>query len=69
MLFVVVWKGIHSRSFANNWGQGFILLLPKATVLPGLDAGSDGVEPALSFCHSKPSDLVLHVLPDVWAHN
>ena len=31
----------------QDWGQGFILLLSQAAVLPGSDAGSD--EPALSF--------------------
>ena len=33
----------------QDWGQGFILLLPQSAVLPGSDAGSDGVESALSF--------------------
>ena len=30
----------------QDWGRGFILLLPHVAVLPGLDAGSEGVEPA-----------------------
>ena len=33
----------------QDWGRGFILLLPQAAVLPGSDAGSDVVEPASSF--------------------
>ena len=33
----------------QNWGQGFIHLLPQATVHPGSDAGSDGVEPTSDF--------------------
>ena len=37
-------------------------LLPQVAVLPGSDAGSDVVKPASSFV-SKPSDLVLHVVP------
>ena len=31
------------------WGQGFILLLPQAAVLPESDAGSDVIKPALGF--------------------
>ena len=47
----------------QDWDRGFILLLPQAAVLPGSDAGSDtGIE----FGYPKPSDLVLHVVPDVW---
>ena len=34
---------------SHDWGQGFILLLPPVGVLPGSDAGSDVVKPALSF--------------------
>ena len=33
----------------QDWGRGFILLLPQSTVLPGSDAGSDVVKPASSF--------------------
>ena len=33
----------------QNWGQGFILLLPQTAVLPGSDAGSDVIKPASSF--------------------
>ena len=33
----------------QDWDQEFILLLLQAAVLPGSDAGSDGVKPALSF--------------------
>ena len=46
----------------HNWGRGFILLLPQTAALPGSDAGSD----VIKFRHPKPSDLVLHVVPDVW---
>ena len=49
-------------SHKQDWGQGFILLLPQVAVLPGSDAGSDGVK----FCHPKSLGLVLHVVPDVW---
>ena len=33
----------------QDWGRGFILLLPQTAVLPGSDAGSDVIKPALSF--------------------
>ena len=33
----------------QDWGQGFILLLPQAVVLHQSDSGSDGVKPALTF--------------------
>ena len=33
----------------QNWGRGFILLLPQTAALPGSDAGSDVIKPALSF--------------------
>ena len=33
----------------QNWGRGFILLLPQAAVLPGSDAGSAVIKPALGF--------------------
>ena len=49
----------------QNWGRGFILLLPQAVVLPESDANSDAIKPALNFV-IQPSDLVLHVVPDVW---
>ena len=42
-------KGIHSKPTNKNWGQGFILLLPQTAALPGSDAGSDVIKPALSF--------------------
>ena len=50
-----------------EWGRGFILLLPQAAALPGSDAGSDVIKPlaSIEFRHPKPSDLVLHVMPDV----
>ena len=33
----------------QDWGRGFILLLPQTAVLPGSDAGSDVIKPASSF--------------------
>ena len=36
-------------SYKQDWGRQFILLLPQTVVLPGSDAGSDGVKPALNF--------------------
>ena len=60
---VVVWKGIYSRldissyphPHKQDWGRGFILLLPQAAVLLGSDAGSDVVKPASSFVIQKGS--------------
>ena len=47
----------------QKWGQGFILLIPKAAVLPGSDDGSDVVKSASSSVIKNPSDLVLYVVP------
>ena len=33
----------------QDWGRGFILLLPQTAALPESDAGSDVIKPALSF--------------------
>ena len=33
----------------QDWGRGFILLPPQTAALPGSDAGSDVIKPALSF--------------------
>ena len=33
----------------QNWGRGFILLLPQIVALPELDAGNDVIKPASSF--------------------
>ena len=33
----------------QDWGRGFILLLPQAAALPGSDASSGVIKPALSF--------------------
>ena len=33
----------------QDWGRGFILLLPQAAVLPESNAGSDVVKPPSSF--------------------
>ena len=49
----------------QHWGRGFIFLQPQAAVLPGSDAGSDGLKASIKFRHPKPLDLVLHVVPDV----
>ena len=32
----------------QDWGRGFILLLPQTAALPGSDAGSDVIKPASS---------------------
>ena len=37
------------RLLQQDWGQGFILLLPQVAALPVADADSNGVEPALGF--------------------
>ena len=49
----------------QDWGRGFILLLPQTAVLPESDAGSGVIKPSIKFRHPKPSDFVLHVVPDV----
>ena len=33
----------------QDWGPGFILLLPQTAALPGSDPGSDVIKPASSF--------------------
>ena len=33
----------------RDWRRGFIVLLQQAVILPGSEAGSDGVEPASGF--------------------
>ena len=33
----------------QDWGRGFILLLPQTAALPGSNAGSDVIKPASSF--------------------
>ena len=33
----------------QDWGRGFILVLPQTAALPGSDAGSDVIKPASSF--------------------
>ena len=33
----------------QDWGRGFIFLLPQTAALPGSDAGSDVIKPASSF--------------------
>ena len=50
----------------QDWGRGFILLLPQDAVLTESDAGSHGDKASMEFRHLKPSDLELHVVPDVW---
>ena len=49
----------------QNWGRGFILLLPQAAALLESDAGSGVIKASIEFRHPKPSDFVLHVVPDV----
>ena len=48
VVVVVAWKDIQVRQ-KQDWGRGFILLLPQAAVLPGSDAGNDVVKPASGF--------------------
>ena len=43
---IIVWKGIHFKSDTNSIGSKG---LPQAAVLPGSDADSDRVKPALTF--------------------
>ena len=43
----------------QGWARGYIILLFQASVLPGSEA-------SIGFRHPKPSDLVLHVVPDAW---
>ena len=38
----------------QDWGRGFILLLPQTAALPGSDAGSDVTKPASSFVIQNP---------------
>ena len=38
-------RGNHKQ----NWGRGFIFLLPQVAALPESDAGSDDIEQALVF--------------------
>ena len=49
----------------KNWGQGFILLLPQAAVLPGSDAGSDGAASLftnfISICLMSNFELIVRV--------
>ena len=33
----------------QDWGRGFILLLPQTAILPESDAGNDVIKPASSF--------------------
>ena len=57
-ILILRWKSCSSSSFKGhplqarhkqNWGRGFILLLPQTAALPGSDAGSDVIKPASSF--------------------
>ena len=52
---VVVGQGIYDPGHTQekDGDRGFLLLLPQPAVLPGLDAGSDGVEPAPYFVIQK----------------
>ena len=50
----------------HKQNRGLILLLPQTAALPGSDAGSDVVKTASSFVIQKLSDLVLHMVPNVW---
>ena len=50
-IFFVVWQGIYDpgQTQQKDGDRGFILLPPQPAVLPRLDAGSGGVEPAPCF--------------------
>ena len=37
----------------QDWGRGFILLLPQTAALPESDAGTDVIKPASSFVIQK----------------
>ena len=58
--YTTVYKNLNSSSSSfegyplqvrhkQDWGRGFILLLPQTAALPGSDAGSDVIKPASSF--------------------
>ena len=54
-------------SYKQDWDPRVILLLPQTAVQPRSDSGSDGVKPLSQHrvFSSKPSDLMLYLLPDV----
>ena len=61
-------EGSHiSGSDTNRTGAEslYFYLLPQTAVLPGSDAGSDGIKPASGFV-IQTSDLALHLVPNVW---
>ena len=47
----------------QDWGRGFILLLPQTAALPDQMLAVVLLRPH-RVRHPKPSDLVLHVVPD-----
>ena len=58
LYFLYIFLSTSSSSFEGyplqvrhkqDWGRGFILLLPKTVAMPGSDAGSDVIKPASSF--------------------
>ena len=44
----------------QNWGRGFILLLPQTAALPESDAGSDVIKPESSFVIQNCRTVVEH---------
>ena len=57
-------KGIHSRSDTNRTGaEGLSFYYPR--LLHCLDQMLTMMSLNIEFRHPKPSDLVLHVVPDV----
>ena len=51
----------------QNWGRGFILLLPQTAALPGSDAGSDVIKPASSFViQNRQTACVLANFGEFW---
>ena len=47
----------------QDWGRGFILLLPQTAALPGLDAGSDVVTPHRVSTSKTVSCYFFNMLP------
>ena len=49
----------------QDWGRGFILLLPQAAVLPDQVLETIVLSQHVGFRCPKPSDLGLHVVSDL----
>ena len=69
VVVVVVWKGIHSRPDTNRTGaEGLSFYYPKLLYGPDKMLAVILLSQHRVF-YPKPSDLVLHVVPDVWGFN